>query len=351
MDTANKMIAIVKEAPEVGVVMKEVPIPEVGPNDIKIKIHYTSICGTDVHIYQWNEWAQNTIKTPMTIGHEYVGEIVEMGANVEGFSIGELVTGEGHIVCGQCRNCRTGKPHLCKETKGVGVNRDGAFAEYLVIPATNAWKCASGIPEELFSCFDPFGNATHTALSFNLVGEDVIISGAGPIGIMAVAICKHCGARKVLITDINEYRLDLARKLGADAAVNVAKEKMEDVMAELGITNGFTVGLETSGAEAGLNNVIDHMYNGGKIAILGIPKKDTKIDWEKVVFNGLFIKGIYGREMYDTWYKMGAMIQGGLDIMPIITHRFDVRDFQKGFDAMISGNSGKVVLDWTKLHE
>lgn len=351
MESVKTMLAIVKEEPKVGLVMKEVPIPEVGTNDVKIKIHHTSICGTDVHIYEWNEWAQHTIKTPMTIGHEYVGEIVEVGANVEGFKVGDLVTGEGHIVCGQCRNCRSGRPHLCKETIGVGVNRDGAFAEYLVIPAKNLWKCAPGIPEEMFSCFDPFGNAAHTALSQSILGEDVIISGAGPIGIMAVAICKFCGARRVVITDLNEYRLDLARKMGADRAVNVTKEKVEDVMKDLGIEYGFDVGLETSGSEAGLNNVIDHMYNGGRISILGIPKKDTKIDWEKVVFRGLYLKGIYGREMFDTWYKMGAMIQGGLDISAIITHHYDVRDFQKGFDAMMSGNSGKVVLDWTKLHQ
>ncbi|MEG1965379.1 MAG: L-threonine 3-dehydrogenase, partial [Oscillospiraceae bacterium] len=286
MSDKKTMLAIVKERPEVGVTMKEVPVPSVGANDVKIKIHYTSICGTDVHIYVWNEWAQNVIKAPLTIGHEYVGEIVEMGANVEGFTIGEQVTGEGHIVCGKCRNCRTGKVHLCKNTVGVGVNRDGAFAEYLVVPATNVWKCAAGIPEEMFSCFDPFGNATHTALSYNLVGEDVLITGAGPIGIMAVAIAKHAGARKVVITDVNEYRLDLARQMGADAAVNVAKESLSDTMKELGITDGFNVGLEMSGIESALNQMIDNMYNGGKIAILGIPSKNTKIDWNKVVFNG-----------------------------------------------------------------
>lgn len=351
MSDNKTMLAIVKEKPEVGVTMKEVPVPQVGANDVKIKIHYTSICGTDVHIYVWNEWAQNVIKTPMTIGHEYVGEIVEVGNNVTSFKVGDLVTGEGHIVCGKCRNCTTGKPHLCKETKGVGVNRDGAFAEYLVIPATNAWKCAKGIPEEMFSIFDPYGNATHTALSYNLLGEDVLITGAGPIGIMAVAIAKFAGARHVVITDVNEYRLNLAKEMGADAAVNVAKEKLTDVMVKLGITDGFNVGLEMSGAEPALNQMIDNMYNGGKIAILGIPSKNTKIDWNKVVFNGLFIKGIYGREMFDTWYKMGAMLQGGLDISKIITHRFDVRDYEKGFEAMISGNSGKVVLDWTKLHD
>lgn len=350
MSEKKTMLAIVKETPGVGVMMKEVPVPEVGPNDVKIKIRYTSICGTDVHIYTWDQWSQETIKTPMTIGHEYVGEIVEMGSNVKGFNIGDKVTGEGHIVCGTCRNCRTGKVHLCKNTVGVGVNRDGAFAEYLVIPATNAWKCADGISEEMFSCFDPFGNATHTALSFPVLGEDVLITGAGPIGIMAAAICKFAGARRVVITDVNEYRLDLAKKMGADAAVNVAKEKLSDVMENLGIVDGFNVGLEMSGVPSALNQMIDNMYNGGKIAILGIPKKDTQIDWNKVVFNGLFIKGIYGREMYDTWYKMGAMIQGGLDINPIITHRFDVRDYEKGFEAMISGNSGKVVLDWTKLN-
>lgn len=348
---SEKMLALVKSAPGVGVTMTEVPVPKTGPNDVKIKIRYTSICGTDVHIYNWDEWSQNTIKPPMTIGHEYVGEIVEVGSNVAGFSVGDKVTGEGHIVCGTCRNCRTGKVHLCKNTIGVGVNRDGAFAEYLVIPAANAWKCADGIPEEMFSCFDPFGNATHTALSFPLVGEDVLITGAGPIGIMAAAVCKYAGARKVVITDVNDYRLNLAKEMGATAAVNVAKEKLGDVMTELGITDGFTVGLEMSGNPAAFNQMIDNMYNGGKIALLGIPSKNTQIDWNKVVFNGLFIKGIYGREMFDTWYKMGAMLQGGLDLSKIITHRFDVRDFQQGFDAMISGNSGKVVLDWTQLHK
>ncbi len=349
MSEKKTMLAIVKDAPGVGVVMKEVPVPECGMNDVKIKIRYTSVCGTDVHIYNWDQWSQDTIKTPMTIGHEYVGDIVEVGSNVTGFKVGDKVTGEGHIVCGNCRNCRTGKVHLCKETIGVGVNRDGAFAEYLVIPATNAIKCAEGINEELFSCFDPFGNAVHTALSYPVLGEDVLITGAGPIGIMAAAVCKYAGARRVVITDINEYRLELAKKMGADAAVNVAKEKLSDVMVSLGITDGFTVGLEMSGAPVAFNQMIDNMYNGGKIAILGIPAKGTQIDWNKVVFNGLFLKGIYGREMYDTWYKMNAMLQGGLDINDIITHRFDVMDFQKGFDAMISGNSGKVVLDWTKL--
>ncbi len=345
----STMKAIVKTAPGVGVTMMDVPVPSTGPNDVKIKIRYTSICGTDVHIYNWDEWSQRTIKTPMTIGHEFVGEICEIGSQVTGFEIGELVTGEGHIVCGKCRNCTTGHVHLCKNTVGVGVNRDGAFAEYLVIPATNAVKCAKGIPEELFSTFDPFGNAVHTALSFNLVGEDVLITGAGPIGIMAVAVCKFAGARNVVITDLNDYRLDLAMKLGATRAVNVGKEKLEDVMVELGITDGFNVGLEMSGAAPAFNQMIANMYNGGKISLLGIPSNETKVDWNKIVFGGLFIKGIYGREMYDTWYKMGAMLQAGLDIMPIITHRYDVMDFQQGFDVMISGNSGKVVLDWTKL--
>ncbi len=346
----EKMWALVKAKAEKGLWLQEVEIPETGKNDIKIKIHKTSICGTDVHIYDWNDWAKQVIPVGLTAGHEYVGEVVEIGENVEGFTIGEMVSGEGHIVCGKCRNCLAGLPHLCKDTQGVGVNRNGAFAEYLVIPAKNAWKCSPLIDEELYSCFDPLGNAVHTALSFNMIGEDVLITGAGPIGIMAAAISRHVGARHVVITDINEYRLDLAKKMGATRTVNVAKENLKDVMAELQMKEGFDVGLEMSGVESGFNNMIDSMKNGGKIAVLGIQKADAKVDWVKIIFNGLTIKGIYGREMWETWYKMDTMLQSGLDISDIITHRFDIQDYEDGFAAMLSGNAGKVVLDWSSLH-
>ncbi len=347
MDT---MIALVKEKPEVGLWMREVPIPEVGPGDVKIKIKKTAICGTDVHIYNWNEWAQNTIHTPMTIGHEYVGEIVAMGDNVTGLSIGQRVTGEGHIVCGHCRNCRAGKGHLCRHTQGVGVNRDGAFAEYLVIPAVNVFPCDPAIPDDLYAIFDPFGNATHTALSFSTVGEDVLVTGAGPIGIMAAGIARFCGARNVVITDVNDYRLELAREFGVTAAVNTAREDLTSVMRSLGIMEGFDVGMEMSGNAKALNQLIGAMENGGRIALLGIQDRNmTEIPLNTIIWNGLQIKGIYGREMFETWYKMGAMLHGGFKLDPIITHRFDVRDFQKGFDAMNSGRAGKVILDWTKL--
>lgn len=347
----EKMLALVKAKPEKGLWLQEVEIPKTGKNDIKIKIHKTSICGTDVHIYSWNEWAQNTIPVGLTAGHEYVGEVVEIGENVEGFEIGEMVSGEGHIVCGKCRNCLAGQPHLCRDTQGVGVNRNGAFAEYLVIPAKNAWKCSPLIEEEMYSCFDPLGNAVHTALSFNMIGEDVLITGAGPIGIMAAAISKHVGARHVVITDVNEYRLELAKKMGATRTVNIMKENLQDVMKELHMKEGFDVGLEMSGVESGFNNMIDAMKNGGKIALLGLQRSDAKVDWSKIIFNGLTIKGIYGREMWETWYKMDTMLQSGLDINEIITHRFDIRDYEEGFAAMFSGNSGKVVLDWTNLHK
>lgn len=304
-----------------------------------------------MHIYDWNAWAQNVIPIGLTAGHEYVGEVVEIGANVEGFSVGELVSGEGHIVCGKCRNCLAGLPHLCKDTQGVGVNRNGAFAQYLVIPAKNAWKCSPLIDEEMYSCFDPLGNAVHTALSFNMIGEDVLITGAGPIGIMAAAISRHVGARHVVITDINEYRLDLAKKMGATRTVNVAKESLKEVMNELQMKEGFDVGLEMSGVESGFNNMIDSMKNGGKIALLGIQKADANVNWEKIIFNGLTIKGIYGREMWETWYKMDTMLQSGLNISDIITHRFDIQDYEQGFAAMLSGNSGKVVLDWSSLNK
>ncbi len=345
------MWALVKEKPEKGLWMKKVPVPEVGYNDVKIKIHKTAICGTDVHIYEWNDWAQHTIPVGMTVGHEYVGEVVEVGPGVKGFKAGDLVSGEGHIVCGKCRNCLEGHKENCKDAKGVGVNRDGAFAEYLVIPAENVWPCNPNIPEEMYAIFDPLGNATHTALSYDMLGEDVLITGAGPIGIMAAAIAKFSGARHVVITDMNNYRLDLALELGATRAVDLKCEKLEDVMNEIGMTEGFDVGLEMSGSPYGLSDMIHHMKHGGKIALLGLQGTETKVDLETVIFNGLNIRGIYGRKVWDTWYKMSTMMQAGLDIEKIITHRFDVKDFEKGFEAMISGQSGKVVLDWSKVNE
>jgi threonine 3-dehydrogenase len=344
------MKALVKKFPEKGLWLEDVPEPSVDSNSVKIKIHKTAICGTDLHIYNWDEWSQKTIKTPLVIGHEYVGEICEVGSNVKNWKIGDLVSGEGHIVCGKCRNCLAGNGHLCKETVGVGVNRDGAFAQYLVIPQENVRKCEKGISEEMYSIFDPFGNAVHTALSFNVVGEDVLITGAGPIGIMAGAVCKYAGARNVVITDINDDRLELARKLGLELTVNTAKESLRDVMDKVLIKEGFDIGLEMSGSEIAFNSMINNMVHGGRIALLGILKSDAKIDWSKVIFNGLIIKGIYGREMHETWYKMSAMLQGGLDISNIITHRMDVRDYEAGFEAMNSGKSGKVILDWSKLN-
>ncbi|GAP76504.1 MULTISPECIES: L-threonine 3-dehydrogenase [Pseudoalteromonas] len=340
------MKALSKLKAETGIWMTDAPKPEVGHNDLLIKIRKTAICGTDVHIYNWDEWAQNTIPVPMVVGHEYVGEVVDMGQEVRGFEVGDRVSGEGHITCGHCRNCRAGRVHLCRNTTGVGVNREGSFAEYLVIPAFNAFKIPDNISDELASIFDPFGNAVHTALSFDLVGEDVLITGAGPIGIMAAAVAKHVGARNVVITDINEYRLDLARKMGATRAVNVSEEKLEDVMTELGMTEGFDVGLEMSGVPVAFNSMLDNMNHGGKIAMLGIPPSDMAVDWNQVIFKGLVIKGIYGREMFETWYKMASLIQSGLDISPVITHQFNIDDFQQGFDTMLSGQSGKVILDW-----
>lgn len=343
------MWALVKEKPEEGIWTKQVPIPEVGPNDVKIKIKKTAICGTDVHIYQWNEWAKNTIPVGLTIGHEYVGEVVEVGSGVLGFKPGDKVSGEGHITCGKCRNCLEGHKENCKDAKGVGVNRNGAFAEYLVIPSSNVWPCSPNIPEELYAIFDPFGNATHTALSYEVLGEDVLISGAGPIGCMAAAIVKFSGARHVVVTDFNEYRLNLASKLGATRVVNLAKENLRDVMSEIGMTEGFDVGLEMSGAQAALDTMIHTMKNGGKIALLGLQNAHTEVDLESVIFKGINIRGIYGRKVWDTWYKMNTMTQAGLDISGIITHRFDIKDFQKGFDIMISGEAGKVILDWENI--
>ncbi|MGS2719507.1 L-threonine 3-dehydrogenase [Paraglaciecola aestuariivivens] len=341
------MKALAKLHSKKGIWLTDSEKPEVGHNDLLIKIHKTAICGTDMHIYQWDDWAKETIPVPMVVGHEYVGEVVEIGQEVAGFAIGDRVSGEGHITCGHCRNCRAGRRHLCRNTTGVGVNRPGAFAEYLVIPAFNAFKIPSNISSDLAAIFDPFGNAVHTALSFDLVGEDVLITGAGPIGIMAAAVARHVGARNVVITDINEYRLALASKMGATRAVNVANTDLADVMKELGMTEGFDVGLEMSGVPSAFRDMLDKMNNGGKIAMLGIPPNDVAIDWNTVIFKGLTIKGIYGREMFETWYKMASLIQSGLDLTPIITHQFSIDDFQQGFDMMGSGQSGKVILNWT----
>jgi threonine 3-dehydrogenase len=341
------MKALVKAERAPGLVLGRVARPEVGHNDVLIKIHKTSICGTDVHIWKWDDWAQRTIPVPMHVGHEYVGEIVELGQEVRGFRVGDRVSGEGHISCGHCRNCRAGRRHLCRNTVGVGVNRPGCFAEYLALPAVNAFKIPDDISDDLASFFDPFGNATHTALSFDLVGEDVLITGAGPIGIMAAAIARHVGARHVVITDINEYRLDLARRMGATRAVNAATETLREVMDDLGMTEGFDVGLEMSGVPSAFTGMLEHMNHGGKIALLGIPPSNMAIDWNQVIFKGLEIKGIYGREMFETWYKMVAMLQSGLDLRPIITHQFPAEDFKAAFATVMSGNSGKVVLDWT----
>ncbi len=329
-----------------GLTMTRVARPAVGHNDVMIRIRKTAICGTDIHIWNWDEWAERTIPVPMHVGHEYVGEIVEIGQEVRGFALGDRVSGEGHITCGHCRNCRAGRRHLCRNTVGVGVNRPGCFAEYLVIPAFNAFKIPAGISDELAAIFDPYGNATHTALSFDLVGEDVLITGAGPIGIMAGAIARHVGARHVVITDVNDYRLGLATKMGATRAVNVNRTSLKDVMAELDMVEGFDVGLEMSGVPTAFQSLLQSMNHGGKVALLGIPPSNTAIDWNQVIFKGLEIKGVYGREMFETWYKMVAMLQSGLDLSPILTHRYPVQDFEQGFAAMLSGQSGKVILDW-----
>ncbi|MBI3130381.1 MAG: L-threonine 3-dehydrogenase [Acidobacteria bacterium] len=341
------MKALIKSKSEEGIwITQDAPKPEMGVRDVMIRIHKTAICGTDVHIYNWDEWSQKTIPVPMVVGHEYFGIVEKVGSEVEAFKPGDRVSGEGHLTCHFCRNCRAGKRHLCRNTVGVGVNRPGSFAEYLVIPAENVYAIPDNIPDDLAAIFDPYGNAAHTALSFDLVGEDVLITGAGPIGIMAAAIAKHVGARHVVITDVNDYRLDLAKKMGATAAVNVAKDDLKQVMQNLGMTEGFDVGLEMSGNARAFRQMLDTMNHGGKIAMLGIMPGEQAIDWSQVIFKGLIIKGIYGREMFETWYKMVAMLQSGLDLSPIITHRYGIDDFQKGFDAMRSGQSGKVVLDW-----
>jgi len=340
------MKALAKQHAEKGIWMVDVHKPEFGPNDLLIKIKKSAICGTDMHIYHWDEWAQKTIPVPMVVGHEYVGEVIDMGSEVKGFSAGDRVSGEGHITCGHCRNCRAGRRHLCRNTYGVGVDREGSFAEYLVIPAFNAFKIPDNISDDLAAIFDPFGNAVHTALSFDLVGEDVLITGAGPIGIMAAAVARHVGARNVVITDVNPYRLELAKKMGATRAVNVAETSLADVMTDLGMTEGFDIGLEMSGVPVAFNDMLSNMNHGGKIALLGIPPSDMGIDWNQVIFKGLVIKGVYGREMFETWYKMASLLQSGLDLSPIITHQFAIDDFQQGFDTMASGQSGKVLLNW-----
>ena len=340
------MKSLMKLKPEPGIWLTKTKKPEYGHNDLLIKINKTAICGTDIHIYNWDKWSQQTIPVPMTVGHEYAGEVVAMGQEVKGFEIGDRVSGEGHITCGYCRNCRGGRTHLCRNTVGVGVNRAGAFAEYLVIPAYNAFKLPDEISDDLAAIFDPFGNAVHTALSFDLVGEDVLITGAGPIGIMAAAVAKHVGARHVVITDVNQFRLDLALKMGATRTVDVSKEKLSDVMAEIGMSEGFDVGMEMSGVPIAFTDMLENMNNGGKVAMLGIPSEMMAIDWSETIFKGLTIKGIYGREMFETWYKMASLVQSGLDLSPIITHQFDIKDFQQGFDIMRSGLSGKVILNW-----
>ncbi len=341
------MKALVKAEAREGLWLRDVPVPEVGINDVLIRVQKTSICGTDVHIYEWDEWARKTIPVPMTIGHEFVGVVERVGSNVHDFVPGDLVSGEGHVVCGRCRNCLAGRRHLCAKTSGVGVNRPGAFAEFVSIPVTNVWAADPDIPLEVLSSFDPLGNATHSALSFNVLGEDVLITGAGPIGCMAAAIVRHAGARHVVVTDMNDYRLQLAKRLGATVTLNVRTGTLKDTQKQLGMMEGFDVGLEMSGSPQAFRDMLDNMAHGGKIALLGILPR-TEIEWDSVIFNGLTIKGIYGREMYETWYKMTVMIQSGLDITPIITHRFHYTEFQKAFEVMRSGQSGKVVMTWSE---
>jgi threonine 3-dehydrogenase len=340
------MKALVKSRAERGLWLEEIADPSIGINDVLVRVHYTGICGTDVHIYEWDDWAQKTIPVPMTIGHEFVGEIVVVGSNVNDFRPGDIVSGEGHVVCGRCRNCLAGRRHLCASTQGVGVNRPGAFAELISLPMTNIWRHNPGINQQVAAIFDPFGNAVHTALSFPVLGEDVLITGAGPIGIMAVPVVRHAGARHVVITDLNPFRLELARKMGATLAVNTNDMPLAEVQKKLGMTEGFDVGLEMSGNAQALRDMIANMSHGGKIAILGIPAKETMMDWRQVIFNMLTIKGIYGREMYETWYKMSVMLESGLDISEVITHRYPWNEFEAGFEAMRSGNTGKVILDW-----
>ena len=345
------MKALIKRHSRPGLWLEDVPEPAIGINDVLVRIHLTGICGTDLHIYEWDEWASATIPVPMVVGHEFVGEVVDTGTNVAGFHPGELVSGEGHVVCGHCRNCLAGRRHLCKTTVGVGVNRPGAFAEYLSLPMTNIWRHNATVPREIGAIFDPFGNAVHTALSFPVLGEDVLITGAGPIGIMAAAVVRHAGARYVVITDPNPYRLELARKMGVTLAVNPAEVTLLEVQRQLGMQEGFDVGLEMSGSAQAFEEMITNMSHGGKIAILGIPPREMSIDWKTFIFNMLTIKGIYGREMYETWYKMTVMLESGLNIKPVITHRLDYTEYEQGFAAMREGNCGKVILDWTSAHK
>jgi threonine 3-dehydrogenase len=340
------MKALVKRKAEPGLWLEDVPRPQVGVNDVLIRVRRTGICGTDVHIWKWDDWARKTIPVPMVVGHEFVGEVVSVGSNVADFHAGEIVSGEGHVVCGLCRNCLAGRRHLCKDTHGIGVNRPGAFAEYIALPMTNVWHHDPSIDLDVAAIFDPFGNAVHTALSFPVLGEDVLITGAGPIGVMAAAVARHAGARYVVVTDVNPYRLELARKMGATLALDIRDTSIAEAQKKLGMKEGFDVGLEMSGNPSAFRDMLASMAHGAKIAMLGIPEREMAIDWNLVVFNMLTIKGIYGREMYETWYKMTVMLQSGLDIRPIITHRFPYSEFQQGFDAMMSGQSGKVILNW-----
>jgi threonine 3-dehydrogenase len=340
------MKALVKRSAEPGIWMENVPMPSVSTNEVLVKVEKTAICGTDLHIFNWDDWSQRTIQPPLVIGHEFVGEIVELGPGVLNYDIGDRVSAEGHITCGMCRNCRAGRRHLCTHTKGIGVNRNGAFAEYITVPASNLWLIPDDISSEIAACFDPLGNATHCALSFDVVGEDVLITGAGPIGIMAAGICRFIGARHVVVTDVNDYRLELARKMGATHLVNVSRETLDEAMRAQNIHEGFDIGLEMSGNPQAFNDMLHHMYNGGKVALLGILPAKTVIDWDQVIFKGLHIKGIYGREMFETWYKMTQMVVGGLDLSPMLTHRIAIDDFMVGFEAMKSGQCGKVVCSW-----
>lgn len=341
------MKSLVKAKNEVGLWLEDTAMPSIGHNDVLIRVKKTAICGTDMHIYNWDEWAQRTIPVPMVVGHEFMGEIVEIGSEVKGFTAGDRVSAEGHITCGVCRNCRAGNRHLCRQTEGIGVNRAGAFAEYISVPAFNVYKLPDEISDDIASLYDPFGNAVHTALAQDMVGEDILITGAGPIGAMAAAISKHVGAQNIVVTDINDFRLNLARELGATRTVNIQKEKLEDVMSELNMTEGFDVGLEMSGAPAGFNQMLDVINHGGRIALLGLLPNGAGINWDNVIFKGLEIRGIYGRRMFETWYKMSAMIKSGLNIEPIITHRMKADDFADGFELINSGHTGKVILDWS----
>ena len=341
------MKALIKKESKPGLWLEDVEEPKIGINDVLIRVDRTGICGTDFHVYEWNSWARRTIRVPLVVGHEFVGEIVEVGSNVADFSLGAVVSAEGHVVCGRCRNCLAGRRHLCKDTRGIGVNRSGAFAEYISVPVTNIWHHKDSIDRDVASIFDPFGNAVHTALSFDVLGEDVLITGAGPIGIMAAAVVRHAGARFVVITDLNDHRLELARRMGATVALNVKSQKLRDVQNQLGMKEGFDVGLEMSGSPSAFQDMVENMCHGGKIAMLGLPSEAISIDWNTVIFNMLTIKGIYGREMYETWYKMTVMLESGLDIKPVITHRFHFTEFEKGFEVMKTGEAGKVILHWS----